>query len=373
MPDVFVSEAYICIMRRNPGKNILKKRIITIAILAVIIFLLILLSYHPKLVERYYSEGLYPRVCGLLHPVLNLFPFSVGDVLYIVTICYLVYALVKVIRLALKKEFRQLLIYVLRITIGVEAAILTFYLFWGMNYFRPSAGERLNLRDTGYTTEQLARVTSRMIDSANICRARLTDADLQHDNSAIYQTAVAAIKVLSASSVNFHTYSPGIKPSLLTPLMNYLGTSGYYNPFTSETQLNYEAPYFERPVVACHEMSHQIGYGAEDEANFVGFLAGINSKDRLLQYSAYQLALDECMRALRYRDTTANNTLKKRVSATVRSDIKAERLYWLAYRGKLETISSFFYNDFLKANNQPHGLDTYNQMVLLVVAWDKRQ
>jgi hypothetical protein len=253
--------------------------------------------------------------------------------------------------------------------IGVQAAILIFYLFWGMNYFRPSAAERLNLRDTGYTTAQLTTVTCRLIDSANLCRSRITPADMQQGNSAIYQTAVKAMLSLSADSVNFRTYSPGIKPSLLTPFMNYLGTSGYYNPFTSEAQLNYQMPYFERPAVACHEMSHQLGYGAEDEANFSGFLAGVGSKDRLLRYSAYQLALAECMRALRYRDTTANNELKKCISPDVRNDFKMERAYWLAYRGKIEQISSFFYNDFLKANNQPHGLDTYNQMVLLVVAW----
>jgi hypothetical protein len=294
-------------MRYSYSKKTVRARLITIVVLAVVLFLLILLADHPQLVERYYSEGLYPLVCHILHPVLNLFPFSVGDVLYIIVVAYLIYALIQIVRLLFKKEFKRLLIFLSGIVIGVQSAILIFYLFWGMNYFRPSAAERLNLRDTGYTTAQLTTVTCRLIDSANLCRSRITPADIQQGNSAIYQTAVKAMLSLSADSVNFRTYSPGIKPSLLTPLMNYLGTSGYYNPFTSEAQLNYQMPYFEKPVVACHEMSHQLGYGAEDEANFSGFLAGVGSKDRLLRYSAYQLALAECMRALRYRDTTANN------------------------------------------------------------------
>lgn len=356
-------------MRYSFSKKTVKARLITIVVLAAVIFLLVLLADHPQLVERYYSEGLYPLVCHILHPVLNLVPFSVGDVLYIIVVGYLIYALIQIVRLLFKKEFKRVLIFLSGIVIGIQAAILIFYLFWGMNYFRPSAAERLNLRDTGYTTAQLTTVTCRLIDSANLCRSRITPADVKQDNSAIYQTAINAMLSLSADSVNFRTYSPGIKPSLLTPLMNYLGTSGYYNPFTSEAQLNYQMPCFERPVVACHEMSHQLGYGAEDEANFSGFLAGIGSKDRLLRYSAYQLAVGECMRALRYRDTTANNELKKYISPQVRNDFKMERAYWLAYRGKIEQLSSFFYNDFLKANNQPHGLDTYNQMVLLIVAW----
>jgi len=36
-------------------------------------------------------------------------------------------------------------------------------------------------------------------------------------------------------------------------------------------------------------------------------------------------------------------------------------------------VSSFFYNDFLKANNQPNGLQTYNRMVRLVMSWEKER
>src|SRR6185312_14788675 len=120
--------------------------------------------------------------------------------------------------------------------------------------------------------------------------------------------------------------------------------------------------------IACHEMSHQVGIGAEDEADFAGFLAGTGSHDRLLRYSAYHLAVDEFMHALRNRDSTANNELKLRVSAVVRNDFKAERAYWLHFQNKADILSSIFYDHFLKANNQPQGLETYNRMVLLIMA-----
>ncbi|MDB5088070.1 MAG: hypothetical protein JWR09_2064 [Mucilaginibacter sp.] len=257
--------------------------------------------------------------------------------------------------------------------IKVQAAILVFYLFWGMNYFRPSAGERLNLRDTNYTTANLKAVTTMLIDSANACRARLTPADLAQANNTIYQTAVQAVSKLSNDSVNFRTYHPGVKPSILTPLLNYIGTSGYFNPFTGEAQINYQMPVFNRPVVACHEMSHQMGYGPEDEADFTGFLAGIGSHDRLLRYSAYHLAVDEFMHALYYRDSLANKQLKPRVSGAVHQDFVTERVYWLSYQNKAEILTSIFYDRFLKVNNQPQGLGTYNRMVLLVMALYKEK
>jgi hypothetical protein len=255
----------------------------------------------------------------------------------------------------------------------VQIAILAFYFFWGMNYFRPSAGERLDLRDTSYTTAHLVNVTCMLIDSANASRARLTVADSAQSNSAIYKTAINAVQKISNNSSDFHAYSPRIKSSLLTPLLNYIGTSGYFNPFTGEAQLNYQMPYFARPMVACHEMAHQMGYGPEDEASFAGYLVAMRSEDRLLRYSAFHNAVDECMRALRRRDTVGFKELRKYISTPVRHDFYRERFYWLSFHGKATMVSGYLYDDFLKANNQPQGLRTYNQMVLLLMNWYKKK
>jgi len=346
----------------------LKVRAIAIVALAVALFLLMQLADHPALIERYYSEGLYPFICKILHPVFNLFPFSFGDVVYIVVIGYLFYALYLLIRLCIKKQFKQAGLYLLKITIGTEIALLAFYLFWGMNYFRVPAGDRLHLMDTTYTTADMMAVTTILIDSANATRARVTPADMSQSNAAIYQTAISAVKKLSNDSANFRTYSPGIKPSLLTPLLNYMGTSGYYDPFTGEAQMNYQMPVVDRPVTACHELSHQMGYAFEDEANFAGYLAAIGSKDRLLRYSAYNLAVEEFMFDLYFRDSLANKKLKPLISPAVHNDYKVERAYWKSYQSQINSISSIFYDHFLKANNQPQGLKTYNNMVLLVMA-----
>jgi hypothetical protein len=355
-------------MLTSGDKKILKVRGAAIAVLLIFILLLMWFASYPYLVERYYSEGFYRLMCHILHSIFNLFPFSIGDLLYIAVVGYLVYAFIWLIRLTFKKQWVNAGLLVLKLTIGWLCAILIFYLFWGMNYFRRPAGELLHLKDSTYTTADLQTVGSILIDSANATRARLTTADLRQSNSAIYQTSVKAINKLSHDSVNFYTYSPSIKPSLLTPLLNYMATSGYYNPFTGETQMNYQMPVFNRPVTACHEMGHQMGYGTEDEANFVGFIAGIGSADRLLRYSAYHLAVDEFMHALYFRDSLANKALKPRISKAVHHDFVIERKYWLSYRGQIDNISAIFYDKFLKINNQPQGIKTYNRMVQLVMA-----
>jgi hypothetical protein len=358
-------------MKYAQAKRTLIKRGIVLIALTLAIYLLTVFANHPNAVERYYSQGLYVFVCRILHPVFNIFPFSVGDVLYIAVILYLIYALVKLVALCIKKRFMQALLFATAIGIGILTAILVFYLFWGLNYFRPSVGERLNLRDTTYTKAELQRVTNILIDSANITRVRVSPADLKQSNNLIYDTALKAVNKLGSTSAEFVTYSPAIKPSLLTPLLNYISTSGYYNPFTGEAQINFQMPVFNRPFVACHEMSHQMGYGAEDEANFVGFLAATRSNDRLLRYSAYNLAVNEFMHTVRYTDTVMFKQLKTHISKPVLADFKEERLYWQGYQSKLENITSIFYDSFLKANNQPEGLQTYNRMIFLILAMYK--
>ncbi|MFD2147155.1 DUF3810 domain-containing protein [Mucilaginibacter antarcticus] len=347
----------------------IQKRLLTIFILAIVWFLLGIFQEHPQTVEKYYSNGLYVGICRVLHPILNIIPFSVGDIVYIGVVGFFIYLLFKIIYLLFKKQFMRVANLLLGIVAGVQAGMIVFYLFWGLNYFRPSAAQRLNLRDTTFSVADMQTVTCIIIDSANATRARITGADTLQNNAAIYQTAVNAIKKISKDSASFRTYHPRIKTSLLTPFMNYLGTSGYYNPFTTEAQINYQMPVSERPFVACHEMSHQMGYGPEDEANFAGFLAGIGSEDRLLRYSAYQMALDECMHALYRRDSTASKEMKPYISKEVRADLRAQRAYWMKFRGNVGIVSSMFYDDYLKANNQPQGLQTYNQMVLLLMAW----
>lgn len=349
-------------------RNLLKFYVYIIAALVFFNFLLVLFSEHEQLVEKIYGNNIYNWLCLIQHFFFSLFPFSIGDILYIGIVLLLIYLVFLLIKLLIYKKLKQFFIVTLRLIIGVLAFFLLFYFLWGLNYFRLPASKRLNLVSYNFTTEELKNVTAILIDSANVCRTRLNNTDWQQSNQQIYSTSVLAIKKLGGQSTEFKSYSPGVKSSILTGLLNYMGTAGYFNPFTGEAQVNYEMPIFERPVVACHEMSHQMGFGAEDEANYVGFLAATGSDDRLSRYSAYHLAVDEFMHALYARDSLSFKELKPRISKAVKSDFLKERLYWYSFQNNLDNLTGLFYDNFLKANNQPQGIKTYNRMVLLLMA-----
>ncbi len=327
---------------------------------------------YPAFIERFYSRGLYVAIYHVMHPVFNVFPFSVGDVFYIGLILYGLYALVLLLILLFKRRFRSVLIYMLKLVIGLQTLVLLFYLLWGLNYFRPSAAKRLALQDTSYTYQDIKAVTAILIDSANATRAKLSAGDLKDDNKLIYETAEKAIDTLSLTSAGFPAYHPKVKASLLTYFMNYLGTEGDYNPFTSEAQMNSQMPVFLRPFTACHEMGHQMGFGAEDEANFVGFIAGVQSKDKLLRYSAYYNGMEEFLFTVYRKDSLDFKQLRTRISAPVMHDRKTDRLYWKGFESRAGIFGSILYDRYLKTNNQPQGLKTYNRMIRLVMAWYRK-
>ena len=81
-----------------------------------------------------------------------------------------------------------------------------------------------------------------------------------------------------------------------------MGFSGYLNPITNEAQVDGLIPEFKFPTTASHEAAHQIGYAAENEANFIGFLAASHHPDTYFRYSGYAFGLRHCLAELYRRE-----------------------------------------------------------------------
>jgi hypothetical protein len=344
-----------------------KKRLLLVVVMSALIFLLFQLKNYPESVEQYYSQAIFPFIRAHLQLIFNQIPFSIGDIFYLFLTLFIVVSLIQIIKKGFfQKKGRDAVQILLKLVLTLQVSIVVFYLFWGLNYFRADAFERLDLTKSDYSSAELIEVGSMLIDSVNYSRMKVSKEDLAQSNDSIFKSSSLAIQ-------NIGTSKPIAKPSLSGPILSYLGTAGYYNPFTGEAQVNMLMPIYLRPFVACHEMAHQNGYGAENEANFIGFLAGINSNNRLLKYSCYYLATQEFMTAIWATDSLAFKTLKSKISPSVLSDLKSENEYWKSYRGATSKLSSIFYDKYLKANNQPDGLRTYNKMIRLSMAYYKKR
>jgi len=354
-------------MKNTKAYSSLKKRLIGVVFLFVLLILLFQLKNYPVIVEQYYSQSLFPFIRSGLQLIFNHIPFSIGDIFYLILILFIISSIIRIIRKGFfQKKGRDAVQILLGLVLALQISTLVFYMFWGLNYFRKDAFKRLDLTESDYSSAELIEVGSMLIDSVNYSRAKVRKEDLAQSNDSIFKSSSLAIQ-------NFGASKPIAKPSLSGSVISYLGTAGYYNPFTGEAQVNALMPVYLRPFVACHEMAHQNGFGAENEANFVGFMAGINSNNRLLKYSSYYLATQEFLTAIWATDSMAFKTLKSRISPNVLSDLKSENEYWKSYRGATSKLSSIFYDNYLKANNQPEGLRTYNKMIKLSMAYYKKK
>jgi hypothetical protein len=146
-----------------------------------------------------------------------------------------------------------------------------------------------------------------------------------------------------------------------------MGYSGYYNPFTGEAQVNNLIKTYKFPVVSCHEEAHQIGYAAENEANFIATLATINNDDPYIQYSGYIFALRYCVNELARRDIDKYREMLEEINPGILISYKEMRDFWASYKNPFEDFSKLFWDQFLKANNQSRGIMSYSYMVALVV------
>jgi hypothetical protein len=249
-----------------------------------------------------------------------------------------------------------------------------FNLLWGLNYNRQGIASQLGLRVKTYSLADLDTLTSVIQKKLNEYSRQVTPEQrdsLDKKGRLFRETANAfgsAEKQFSFLSYN----SRSVKPSIFSYLGNYLGFQGYYNPFSGEAQVNTTIPRFLEPFVTAHEIAHQLGYAKENEANFVAFLACRSFPSPGFKYSMYFDMYNYAIGEVRNRDTALAGTYQQKLGPQVISDLKEYRSFYKKYKNPVEPVIMWAYGHYLKANNQPAGKETYNEVVAWLIAYYKK-
>jgi Protein of unknown function (DUF3810) len=347
----------------------LKKWRVTL-ILGFLALAINLFSYQSGWVEEYYSAGIYPYIGASMRRIFGWLPFSLGDILYALVVGWLIFLLFRLVRNIFQQKLKAgpIVPVFIKMINGLLLIYIYFNLSWGLNYNRLGISYQLGLNVTEQPASKLIDLTDRLIIKTNSYAA-----------VAGRNTAVPSGNVLSASVKNydklskdypFLVYQPrSVKRSLFGVLGNYMGYTGYYNPFTAEAQINDAVPGFLHPFVASHEIAHQLGYAKENEANFVGFLAARVSDDSAFKYSAYFEMFLYANSELFRRDSLLARKNIKKLAPEVQRDLAELRAYRLRYENPLDKLISIFYDRYLKLNQQPDGDRTYSKVVLWLLAY----
>jgi hypothetical protein len=243
-----------------------------------------------------------------------------------------------------------------------------------LNYDRQGIAQQFGLKVEHYTPADLYELTSALQQRLNYYAAGVDSLKRLslNNNQNLFKEGIAAYKNASRQYSFLSYYQPSIKPSMLTYLGEYFGFTGYYNPFTGEAQLKTTVPVFTKPFIVCHEMGHQLGYAKENEANFSSYLAGRVSDNIEFRYSVYYDMYGYAMSDLFVYNLPCFIELKKSELPQVKKDNKTYRDYILKSRNAVEPVMSIAYDRYLRMNNQPHGKETYNEVVAWLIAYMKK-
>ncbi|MEO6539536.1 MAG: DUF3810 domain-containing protein [Ferruginibacter sp.] len=353
----------------------LKKSLLFTLVLLVIALFIHIYSNDPVRVENQYSTGIYPVFSRILRYLFGWIPFSLGDVLYGAIIIWLIWKLLKGIKALFKRQVtRQNLLAgagkALRIVVVIY---IIFNAFWGINYNRIGIANQLHLKMEKYKLEDLKTINGLLAGKTNAAKQALINGHMKYPANPQLFSKVHDAYQQAEKIYPFLQYQPAsLKPSMWGWLGNYMGFTGYYDPFTGEAQVNTWVPKFLQPFTSCHEVAHQLGYAKEMEANFVGYLAATASQDTLLLYSVYLDLFTYSNRNLFMTDSVAAREFSKQLIPGVKADLKEWRTFNKKHRNPIEPVFRWIYGIYLKQNQQPQGVLSYDEVTGFIIAYHKK-
>ncbi len=347
-------------------------RILSIFLLIQIIIIQIL-NYFPDFIEKYYSNGIYNFLSPIFRSIFGWIPFSIGDVIYIFLIVFTIKFLIVVIK-DKHRNYKHLFF-----QIGATFSIIyfLFYFLWGLNYSRNPLATSMNLEENKYNLIELTTFSDKLLLKLSKLQTNLTDNDTLKvivglNKTEILQQSENGYQNLSKIFPQFEYHPTSIKRSLFSLPLTYMGFAGYFNPLSGEAQVDHLIPKVSLPMTCSHEIAHQLGIASESEANFIGFLAAINNDDQYFQYSAYLMAYRFTLHDIAKKDPEIFEKFLKKTPAGIIKNYKEIETFWNHYENPIEPFFKLFYDNYLKVNQQKHGIQSYGKMVDLLLAYDKK-
>lgn len=355
-------------------KRLSQKNLLWILAIILIVFIK-LFSLNKSWVEYFYTYGIYPFISKFFRFLSGWIPFSLGDVLYVLAVFWLIFKIIKNIRLLYKRGWNRKIFFQ---KVGNAALLLLyvyviFNLFWGLNYNRKGVASQLGLSKIDYDTSDVKMLQYLLLQKVNASRNSLIRNNIIYpDKKELFQRAEDCYNQAQLKYPFLNYKVSSIKSSMYGWMGNYLGFTGYYNPFTGEAQVNTTVPKFLEPYIATHEMAHQIGYAKENEANFAGYLAAVNNTDTLFHYSAYLELFMYTNREVFYFDSVVSKQSFDSLIIPVKKDIEEWRKFNLAHQSFIEPAITWMYGKYLKLNQQPKGMRSYNEVIISLIGYYKK-
>ena len=359
-------------------KKVHNRCFLTIFLIPIGVILILLSRISPEITE-YYSHYVYPLFMNTILFLTNYIPFSLIEVVLLtVPAVYIIYCASKIYYSEKDKRKQLWKKYLSWLTAWISVLFFALVMFEGINYNRKSVSELIGLETEKSTKYELSAMCSDLADKANHLRYSLTEDNMGASklfSDDIYKVSDESYKAFEKLAVKYPFLQGNkvkAKPLLCSKLMSYTEITGIFSPLTMEANINADVTAYSIPATICHEISHVRGIAREDEANFISYLACMESSDKSIRYSGVMLALVHSMNQLYVEDYDMFLEIYLDYSEGVKSDLDAYSNYWKHFEGPVADITNKVNDTYLKMNNQQDGVKSYGKMVdLLLANWRK--
>jgi hypothetical protein len=325
--------------------------------LILVIFIFQYSLVHSDRFLTFYIRHIFQPLQRFRSFAFNGVPFSIGDVVYLLLALVLLTILVRLVYFlfTFRKNKQDLKTELLRFCLFPTFIYFLFLLLWGGNYSRKPLSSQWNLSALTWDTAALISLNEELVREMN---------EMQREK--ISYTGLAKTNQLANSLFHQHYGDKlavlKVKPTSLGYMLNYLGIQGYYNPLSGEGQFNRFIPLFMHPFVVSHEMAHQAGIAAEDDANLLAYVIGSESNIPAFRYSACFNVFLYAYSDLKAKDSVTALQIYDKLNMQSRNDMDTLRAMNIRYRSRFRRISSSMYDEYLRIHGQRDGINTYNDV-----------
>lgn len=316
--------------------------------------LLALLSQVPGAVEAIYGRALYPALTWLRLP-LDWTPLSPALVLLALLVGLALRGAWRAAPAGAGRARRLSAAAAWRLAIAAALIAHAFPPAWGLNYLRPSAGQRLGLAAGPVDPARFAVSAQAIVEATN--RARVEWG--QPSVPALDRAADAALRARLAELELDEAAFPRRIRLYPRGMAMAGGWHGVTLPWTTEAWVDLAMDPRFVPHALAHEKAHQAGFAREADANFLAWQALIRAPEPRLRYSTLFYVVD-----------LFSEQSPVPLSPEVRADMgQAVEATQQAVVPVVAETTQQAYDTYLKVNQVPAGLQDYGRVALLIHAW----
>jgi hypothetical protein len=365
-----------------------KYKLNTKVVISIFVFISLfnIASIISSVFANWYRKNIFRKISNILPRITASVQISVGEVMICLFIVFVILGVIITImgflQSALLKKIRKIyyrvMVYILLFIYWTE----TFHCFimYRTNTIEQDnyviIAEKISERNNEENMGDLVKICNYIIDELNelaLILPRNESGDLMAVYS--YEDCIKAMRNISSEYPLLNGYYPEPKKIYYSNIMSQQYMAGIYFPFSMEANYNKFMYSSNVPSVICHELSHLKGYIREDEANFISFVACINSDNDFIKYSGYLDVYNYIVRDIfnygsdeMIEKVTSINELVDYDNIFLKEEIFDEiEENAIISTDTLSEATNKFLDSNLKINGVSSGINNYNEIVKLVM------